>query len=69
LREIAAIGLESEPFASCLAAGRHDRLIANATQRAQRAGARGMPTFFINGQQVFPSFQAMATTINNMLGN
>lgn len=70
LQEIAtAIGLESEPFASCLAAGRYDRFIADAIQQAQRDGVRGTPTFFINDQQVFPSYQAMSEVARNLLNN
>jgi protein-disulfide isomerase len=70
LQEIAAaIGLKSEPFTSCLTAGRYDRFIVNAIQRAQRDGARGTPTFLINDQQVFASYEAMAATINSLLGN
>jgi protein-disulfide isomerase len=70
LQEIAAaIGLESEPFESCLAAGRYDKFIGDAIQRAQSDGARGTPTFLINGQQVFPSYEAMSAAINLLLGS
>ncbi|GIK57432.1 MAG: thioredoxin domain-containing protein [Chloroflexi bacterium] len=70
LQEIAAaIGLESESFESCLASGRYDKFVVDAIQRAQRDGVRGTPTFLINGQPVFPSYEAMAATINNLSGN
>lgn len=70
LQEIAAaIGLEQADFTDCLDSGRYGPFVNDAIQRAQRDGARGTPTFLINGQQVFPSYEAMASTINDLLGN
>jgi len=70
LQEIAAaIGLEQADFTVCLDSGRYGPFVNDAIQRAQRDGARGTPTFLINGQQVFPSYEAMASTINDLLGN
>lgn len=70
LQEIAvAIGLEQEPFSGCLDSGRYRPFVREAIQRAQRDGARGTPTFFINDQQVYPSYQAMSETIRRILNN
>jgi protein-disulfide isomerase len=70
LQEIAtAIGLAQAPFDDCLDSGRYRPFVNDAIQRAQRDGARGTPTFLINGQQVFPSYEAMAATINDLLSN
>ena len=70
LQEIAAaIGLEQAAFVSCLDSNRYRPFVSDAIQRAQRDGARGTPTFLINGQQVFPSYQAMSATIDDLLGN
>lgn len=70
LQEIAAaIGLEQAAFESCLDSNRYRTFVSDAIQRAQRDGARGTPTFLINGQQVFPSYQAMSATINDLLAN
>lgn len=70
LQEIAAaIGLEQEPFSGCLDSGRYRPFVHEAIQRGQRDGVRGTPTFFINGQQVYPSYQAMSETIRSILNN
>ncbi|MBE2197195.1 MAG: thioredoxin domain-containing protein [Anaerolinea sp.] len=70
LQEIgAAIGLESEAFNRCLDSGRYRKFVTDAIQRAQNDGARGTPTFFVNSQPVFPSYEAMSETIRGMLNN
>ncbi|MBK8131019.1 MAG: thioredoxin domain-containing protein [bacterium] len=70
LQEIAAaIGLEQTVFMDCLDSGRYGPFVNDAIQRAQRDSARGTPTFLINGQQVFPSYEAMTSTINDLLSN
>lgn len=70
LQEIAAsIGLEQESFSSCLDSDRHRLFVREAIQRAQRDGVRGTPTFFINGQQVYPSYEAMFETIRSLMEN
>jgi protein-disulfide isomerase len=70
LQEIAsAIGLDREAFDSCLESGRYRAFVTEAIERAQQDGARGTPTFFINDQQVSPSYEAMAATINDLLSN
>jgi protein-disulfide isomerase len=65
----AAIGLESGQFNQCLDSGQYASYVANDQGAALAAGARGTPTFFINGQQVGFSYQAMAATIQNALGS
>ena len=65
----AAIGLDQEAFDSCLASGRFRELVERDWRAAQDAGARGTPTFLINGQQAFPSYQSMAATIEEILGS
>ncbi|HRQ42087.1 MAG TPA: thioredoxin domain-containing protein [Chloroflexota bacterium] len=70
LQEIAAaIGLVQEPFSGCLDSGRYRPFVHEAIQRAQRDGVRGTPTFLINGQQVYPSYQAMFETMRHLLNN
>lgn len=70
LQEIAsAIGLEPGAFDSCLDSGRYRQFVTQAIARARNDGARGTPTFLINGRQTAPSYQAMSATISNLLGN
>lgn len=64
-----AIGLEQTPFSRCLDSGRYRGFVNDAIQRAQQDGVRGTRTFFINGQQAFPSYAAMAETIQDLLRN
>jgi len=70
VKEIAtAVGLDQEAFDSCLDSGKYRDFVTQAIRRAQADGARGTPTFFINGQQAFPSYEAMSATINQILNN
>lgn len=70
VQEIAStIGLDREAFDSCLDSGRYRAFVTEAIERAQQDGVRGTPTFFINDQPVFPSYEAMAATINDLLAN
>ena len=64
----AATGLDQEAFDSCLASGRFEDLVRRDWRDAQNAGARGTPTFLINGQQVFPTYNAMTEAIDEILG-
>ena len=69
LKAYAAVtGLDQEAFDSCLASGRFEDLVRRDRQDAQNAGARGTPTFLINGQQVFPTYNAMTEAIDDILG-
>ena len=49
--------------------GRYQDFVTQAIREAQAAGARGTPTFFINGQLVYPSYTAMYETIRSVLNN
>ncbi len=64
----AAIGLDQEAFDGCLASGRFEDLVRRDLRDAQNAGARGTPTFLINGKQVFPTYNAMSEAIDDILG-
>jgi len=70
VKEIAtAVNLDQEIFDSCLDSGKYGDFVTQAIRRAQADGARGTPTFLINGQQVFPSYEAMSATISQILNN
>lgn len=64
-----AIGLDREVFSSCLESGRYEEWVRRDWRDAQRAGARGTPTFLINGRQVFPTYNAMTEAIDEILGS
>lgn len=64
----AAINIDQETFDSCLASGRFEDLVRRDWRDAQNAGARGTPTFLINGNQVFPTYNAMTEAIDDILG-
>jgi protein-disulfide isomerase len=65
----AAIGLDEAAFESCLDSGRFKELVQRDLRAAQSAGARGTPTFLINGEQAFPSYESMSATIQEILGS
>lgn len=65
----AAVGLEAERFATCLDDGRFAGQVQRDWRAAQRAGARGTPTFFVNGRQAFPTYNGLAEAIEAELGN
>lgn len=62
-----AIGLDSETFAACLDSGKYEPLIEAHHQQALDAGARGTPTFVLNGRQISFSYQGMAAAIEEAL--
>lgn len=64
-----AVELDQEAFSSCLDSGRFRELVQHDWQAAQDAGARGTPTFLINGEQAFPSYESMSATIQEILGS
>jgi protein-disulfide isomerase len=64
-----AIGLEMEQFNACLHSGQFASYVSRDQQAAMVAGARGTPTFFINGRQVGFSFQDMASVIQDELNS
>ena len=63
----AEIGLDSAEFNACLASGRYVQYVNDDLQAARSAGARGTPSFFINGQAVSPSPDAMTALIESLL--
>ena len=63
------IELDREAFTSCLDSGRFREVVEQDLRAAQDAGARGTPTFLINGQQAFPSYQSISATIQEILGS
>lgn len=70
VKEIAsAVGLNREAFDSCVDSGKYRDFVTQATRQAQAAGARGTPTFFLNGQQISPTYQSMSATISEILNN
>jgi protein-disulfide isomerase len=64
-----ALELDQSVFNDCLDSGRFQELVQYDLRAAQEAGARGTPTFLINGQQAFPSYQSMSATIQEILGS
>jgi protein-disulfide isomerase len=70
VRQIATeVGLESEAFDTCLRSGKYQDFVRQAIREGQAAGVRGTPTFFINGQQAFPSYEGMVEAISSILNN
>jgi len=68
VKEIASdVGLDREAFDSCLDSGQYREFATQAIRQAQAAGVRGTPTFFINGQQVYPTYAVMSEAISNIL--
>jgi protein-disulfide isomerase len=60
----ADMGLDAEAFRRCLASGQFAEQIAADLQAGQEAGARGTPSFLVNGQLLvgaypFETFQQM----------
>ena len=64
-----AVELDQEAFNGCLDSGRFQELVQRDWQAAQDAGARGTPTFLINGEQAFPSYESMSATIQEILSS
>ena len=46
----AALGLERQAFDSCLDSGRYEAYVQRDMQAALQMGARGTPSFFVNGR-------------------
>ena len=57
------IGLDSEQFNQCLDSGKYGSYVARDQDAAIAAGARGTPTFYINGKPASFSFEGMAAAI------
>ncbi|MEM7334745.1 MAG: thioredoxin domain-containing protein [Chloroflexota bacterium] len=68
VKEIAtAVGVDREAFDTCVDSGKYRTFVTDAIRDAQSAGARGTPTFFVNGRQVSFSFEAMSAAIEEEL--
>jgi len=63
-RYAVSLGLNGAIFNDCLDSGKHKDYVASDRALAVRAGARGTPTFMVNGQIVVsPSFATLAGAI------
>lgn len=71
LKEYAtAVGLDRPAFDSCLDSRKYESYVFNDAQAARSAGARGTPTFVIDGQVVpLPSYENLARIIDTALAN
>lgn len=59
-----AAGLQTEPFTTCLRSGKYEQLVQDDLREARGIGARGTPTFFVNGQLVAnPNAEVLAKMI------
>lgn len=65
----AEIGLDTDQFESCLDSGKYEEYVAQDWQAALDAGGGGTPAFYINGEPVGPSYEAMAGTIREILNS
>ena len=65
----AAIGLDQAQFDSCLDSDKYEPVVNRHWQQARDAGARGTPTFLVNGQQAFPGYEGLAAAIEQELAN
>lgn len=65
------LGLDENQFAGCYNSDRHKDLIAQDGRDAARFGARGTPTFFVNGQQLVGAQPAYVfeSAIQQIIGN
>lgn len=64
------VGLDREAFDACLDSRKYETLVLAQAQQARQAGARGTPTFVVDGQVIpLPSYQNLAQAIETTLGN
>ena len=64
----AALELDSQAFDSCLDSGRYEAYVQQDKQDALDMGARGTPSFFVNGQPAdLFTYQSAAATIGQYL--
>lgn len=61
------IGLDTAMFETCLESGKYKDYVEGDWQAAVAAGAVGTPSFYINGEPVGFSYDAMAGTIREIL--
>lgn len=62
-----AIGLDNGRFSDCLDSDKYRDFVNRDWRAALDVGARGTPSFYIDGRQVAPGFEAMAATIEQLL--
>ncbi len=62
-----AIGLDQSQFDDCLDSGTYRSYVSRDQQAALAAGARGTPSFFINGQPVGFPYESMAASIEQAI--
>lgn len=63
-----ALGLDGAAFDECLDSGRHGEYVQRDMQAAFDAGARGTPTFLVNGEPAnLFGYEAAAATIRQVL--
>ena len=69
LKEYAtAVNLDRTAFDACLDSHKYESYVFNHAQQARAAGARGTPTFVVNGSLVAsPSYENMAQLIDSAL--
>jgi protein-disulfide isomerase len=63
----ADVGLDTAEFEICLDSGKYKDYVDWDWEAALAAGAAGTPSFFINGEPVSSSYNAMAGTIRSIL--
>lgn len=63
----AELGLNSAEFETCLDSGKYEAYVERDWDAAVAAGASGTPSFFINGEPVGRTYEAMAGTIRSIL--
>ncbi len=62
-----AVGLDRAAFDACLDGAVYAPLVSAERQAAARAGARGTPTFFINNEQVAPTYASLSQAIETII--
>lgn len=63
----ASLGLDAAAFDACLDSGQYTAFVETEKLAAQQAGARGTPSFFINGQAVSSNPSQMMAAIDQLL--
>jgi protein-disulfide isomerase len=65
-----SVGIDRELFDACLDSRKYESVVFNDAQQARAAGARGTPTFLVNGELVpLPSFENLSSLIRAELGS
>ena len=62
-----AVGLDRDSFDHCLDSDKYRDYVIREQRDAVSVGARGTPSFYINGEPVFFSYEAMAEAITTIL--